>query len=427
VGAGHVIGDGGVASPAGAPGVAGHPLALMEGLYRPVGDADVDELADQPVRNRVEAALHLHMVVGRDPAALPGGEGVGLARQRLQRRGVHLGEQFRPAGPIAAHDAGVQFAHQLTDGQVELSLTEEPPVAQPGHHPPLDQQDRLLDLGLVARLVGPGGHDAGPIVPGHLLVGAVDRRLVSVGLGHPRLEVVADDDGRDPAQEGEERHMAGDPVGEPLAGPGLRIDIGGRAHGGDEQLHRLGHAGRRIDDIQRVTGVVDEHLLAGDMPLTHGRRDPPLPLVEVLAEPGVAEPVRVIGAVLLPEQRPGHALAAQIGVHIGPVGLDPRLRPRDGRSGKQPPFERRIGQISRQRPAQPRGHRSLQVVIHRALAHTQRGGDRPARQAVLELQTQQFAYPAHRQSLAGHQVSSCKTRACVARSDCRSSLLHPLN
>ena len=46
------------------------------------------------------------------------------------------------------------------------------------------------------------------------------------------------------------------------------------------------------------------------------------------------------------------------------------------------------------------------VVVYRPLAQPKGRGDHPARQAVLELQTQQFAYVAHRQSFAGHQASS---------------------
>ena len=76
MGAGHVIGDGGVTATAGRLGVAGDALALVESLDGPVGDAHVDQLADQPVGNRVPAAVDLDVVVGRDAAALPDGEGI---------------------------------------------------------------------------------------------------------------------------------------------------------------------------------------------------------------------------------------------------------------------------------------------------------------------------------------------------------------
>src|ERR1700751_462385 len=49
MGAGHVVGDGGVAPPVGRAGVAGDPVAVVEYLDRPVVDACIDELTDEPV------------------------------------------------------------------------------------------------------------------------------------------------------------------------------------------------------------------------------------------------------------------------------------------------------------------------------------------------------------------------------------------
>ena len=115
--------------------------------------------------------------------------------------------------------------------------------------------------------------------------------------------------------------MAADPVGEPFAGPGFAIDVAGGPERGDEQLHRLDSAGQRIDDIDGVAGEVDEHLLAGGMALTHGRRQPRLPGVVVFAEPGVTVSVRMLGPILLPEQRPGHSFPPKLLIDIGPTGL----------------------------------------------------------------------------------------------------------
>lgn len=63
--------------------------------------------------------------------------------------------------------------------------------------------------------------------------------------------------------------MAADPVGHPLPGPGLAIDVTGGSERGDEQLHCPGEARHRIDHVDGVAGEVDEHLLAGGMVLTH--------------------------------------------------------------------------------------------------------------------------------------------------------------
>src|SRR4249920_233762 len=53
VGARHMIGNRGMATPVGRAGVAGDPLSLVEDLDRLVGDADIDEFPDQAVRGGI--------------------------------------------------------------------------------------------------------------------------------------------------------------------------------------------------------------------------------------------------------------------------------------------------------------------------------------------------------------------------------------
>jgi hypothetical protein len=55
-------------------------------------------------------------------------------------------------GAEVAADAGVQAGDLPPDGGVQFLKTEEAAVAQPGDDPALGQQDRSLDLGLVAGL-----------------------------------------------------------------------------------------------------------------------------------------------------------------------------------------------------------------------------------------------------------------------------------
>ena len=138
--AGHVLGDGGVAAPVRRPRMAGDALSFVEDLDGLVGDADVDEFLDQPERRGVPVAVDLDMVVGRNPAALPNGEGVGFIGQRLQRRLVDRGEQFGPARVVALHDAGVDGADEFLDRDIEIGDAEETAIAQPGQNPPFDDQ-----------------------------------------------------------------------------------------------------------------------------------------------------------------------------------------------------------------------------------------------------------------------------------------------
>ena len=87
--------------------------------------------------------------------------------------------------------------------------------------------------------------------------------------------------------------MRPEPVRQPLTGARLGKDEVRRAHRRHEQprLPDLPAAG--VDDADRVAGEVDEHLLAGHVALPHRRRQPAFPAVIGLAEPRVAEAVRM--------------------------------------------------------------------------------------------------------------------------------------
>jgi hypothetical protein len=223
-------------------------------------------------------------------------------------------------GAVGAHDPLVEIGDVDGDGGVEFGQTEEALMTQSGQDPALSQENRLLHLGLVLRLVRPGWNDCGAIVAGEVLISPVDGGLVAIGLGDARLEVVTDEDGWSAAEELQHRYVAGDPVAEPFARTGGGENVAGGAHSGDEQLHGARFAGSRVDDIDGGAGVIDEHLLAGGVALAHAGRDFTLPGVEGDAEPGVAVGVGLAGSVLLPKKGAGDVGAAELGVHIGPVG-----------------------------------------------------------------------------------------------------------
>ena len=85
-------------------------------------------------------------------------------------------------------------------------------MAEAGQDPALDDLHGDLDLGLVAGVGRARGHDHRAVVLGELLVGALQAGLVAARDDHAALELVADDGGRDAAEEGEGALMAGDPV-----------------------------------------------------------------------------------------------------------------------------------------------------------------------------------------------------------------------
>jgi hypothetical protein len=92
VGARHMIGDGGMATPIGCTGVARDPLTFVKDLDNLVGGADIDEFTDQGIRGGIPMAIDLDVIVGGDAATLParielpGVTEDGMSRRNSQRK-----------------------------------------------------------------------------------------------------------------------------------------------------------------------------------------------------------------------------------------------------------------------------------------------------------------------------------------------------
>ena len=83
---------------------------------------------------------------------------------------------------------------------IELGEREEALVAQPGQDPALRDLHRDLNFGLVLWASRPRRQDGGAVMAGHLGIGAVEAGIVAIGVGHGRLEIVADHELRHAAQ-----------------------------------------------------------------------------------------------------------------------------------------------------------------------------------------------------------------------------------
>ena len=261
----------------------------------------------------------------------------------------------------------------------------------------LGEADPVLDLGLVLRPAWPGRQDADAVVRGHHPVAAVQLGIVERGLVHARLQVVDHDQAGHAAEEAEHPDVRANPVWQGL-GPG-RLGIGevrGAEHG-DEDL-RLAHlAGVRIGDRDLLAGIVDEDLVAGIVILPHARRQPALEAAEQLAEATVAVPVGLDRPVFFPEHHHGDAGLLQIDDQLGPVGLRAAAEARlDPGPGEQPGLEGIVGEIARQRPAQPHVRGARQVLLNGAAGHAQHACDLAAAGAVPG-QTQHLAQLSHGQ------------------------------
>jgi hypothetical protein len=179
----HVFGKRGAAATIRRARMAGDTLPLGEYLDCLAGDARIDQFLDETEGRRIPMTVDFDVVVGGDTAALPDGEGIGFARQILQRRRVDAREQFGPARTEAFHEAGVDVADEFGDGDVEIGDGEETPIALPVENSPFGDQDRLLDFGLVARLVRPRRTNRRAVMIREFEIAAVQARLVAILVG----------------------------------------------------------------------------------------------------------------------------------------------------------------------------------------------------------------------------------------------------
>ncbi len=270
----------------------------------------------------------------------------------------------------------VDTLHHRGDGGIALGQGKERLAPQPSQDVALGEANTGLDLGLVARLAGPGRQDADAVMFGHHPVRAVELGIVERCLVDPALEVVGHDEAGDAAEETEQADMRADPVGQRL-GPG-RLGVGQarRAEHRHEDLGLAHDAGGRIDDPDLLAGVVDEDLVAGGMVLAHHRGEPALELPVEIAEPGVAVAVRMGLPVLLPEHHQVDPGAAHLPDQARPVRLgQPAHALLHPGPGKQALLQHRVGDLGAERPGQAGGARSGEVVLHGRAGDAQRSPD----------------------------------------------------
>ena len=196
--------------------------------------------------------------------------------------------------------------------------------------------------------------------------------------------------------------MRGDPVGQRLRPCRLGIGVVRRPEHRDEDLCLAKRTGVAVDHPDRMPGVVDEHLLAGAVLLAHHHVHLRGPRPVLPAEPAVLHPLGMNRLVLLPQQREGDPLAAQLPVHRAPLrGREPARALR--RQRIQPPQQPRIVERLRQRPAQPLGLRPDEVLPHRRRRRPQTARNRPNAQSCVVVQTQDLSNLTHRQPPLRHR------------------------
>jgi hypothetical protein len=270
--------------------------------------------------DRVIVVVDFDMIVDADRSDLPLAVDEGRRGQRPERGPVQAGEELLAARPVAAHLAGVQLDEQLPDPRVQGRQCEEPVVSQSGEDPAFGDLHGHFDFGFVAGLARARREDHGAVVLGELGVRALQPWLVPAREGDPGLELVRDDGSGHPAQERQEALMAPEPVGQLLGAGGFRVGIVRRPQDADEQFDRADLAGRGIDEVRVLPGVVDEDLLPGPMLLAQAEAMAPEPLPVQIAEAGVAVAGGVPLEILEVEEFEGDAGLLALGVKVGAVG-----------------------------------------------------------------------------------------------------------
>ena len=152
---GHVIGIGAVPAAAKTALVSSNTQTPMDQLDGPGGGANVDLLPDQAVRNRVEEAVDLDVIIERDAGQQPFRELIVGIRQRRQDRQLDGLEQLSAADTEPAHDVGVDALQRGGDCRVRLSQREEGLPAKPPEDVGLGKTNPGLDFCLIPRLSWP--------------------------------------------------------------------------------------------------------------------------------------------------------------------------------------------------------------------------------------------------------------------------------
>ncbi len=158
----------------------------------------------------------------------------------------------------------------------------------------------------------------------------------------------------------------------------------------------------RVDERHGRPGVVDEQFLAGNVDLPH-RAAQPLPKLDVAlaeARAAVGNALR-LRSILLPQPLQRDAFAPQLAMDRAEV-RHCKLRV-DVASRMQARVQCRVIECLRFTMRQPGDCGGGQVVRHRALGDTQRGGDLRVGQRTFVLETENFSNSSHGNPVGWHR------------------------
>ena len=157
------------------------PAAFVEEFDGRGGEAGLNLLVDELVRDAIGVTRDLDVIVNVHATGLPLGHDVARGGERAERRAVDPLVERAAADAQPLQRAVVEVVEQRPDGRVQRRETEEGLVPQPGEDPPLGHQDHRLDLRLVPGFRGARRDHDGAIVRREILVGAIDAGLIPAG------------------------------------------------------------------------------------------------------------------------------------------------------------------------------------------------------------------------------------------------------
>ena len=367
--------------------------------------------------------LILHVVINVDLDRLDVHKAVRVRRQRLQCRLIEALEgRLTIAGQLFERLL-VQFHQQGGDTLVELGQREEGVAAQARQNPALDDLYAHLGFGFVLGLVGSRRYHSQAVMCGQLLVGGVEVGVIAAGLTDTAAQIIGDNQRWTAAIEGQHAHMATQPVGQRLTESGLGVGVVGGAQHADKDLGVAHLAGAGMDDRHRLPAVVHEAFLAGGVGLAHGALLALTPLAVTVAELGVAVATGgILLGVFLPQQLLGHALALELLMKSGPVGL--LVARRDGGigTGVEQPCQAGVVELLGQGPGEAEFIGPGQQFLHGAEADLGAVSDLAKRQPGGQSQSQNFSDVTHSDPLGWHgpsgksgEVTKSMENQCVER------------
>jgi hypothetical protein len=163
----------------------------------------------------------------------------------------------------------------------------------------------------------------------HLVIGAVEIRLIAAGAGHPGPWIIRHQQPCDALKKLKAAHMAVNPAGEILAERCSRECVGTRPEHSNEDGGRRGLSGGAIVDRHGIASPVDEHLFSSLVIVAEHDIAIPTPSLIQLAKAAIAVALRMSFAILLPQQLQREMFVSlKLGLQRREIQTRPRLRRR---------------------------------------------------------------------------------------------------